>query len=103
MRVAMHDRHRAPAVRAFDEARRAVEQKSVEVASLSRQAVAEPVLEVGDLALEPLQILLDRLGVAPAADGYAEARVFPPVGMKSRPGAKDGLAFAEASAAAARW
>ena len=95
MRIAMQDRNRAAAVGALCEARRAVEQKRVEVPSFSRQAVAEPFLEVGDLAVEPLQILLDVVCVAPAPDRVAQTRVLPPVGVKARPGAKDGLAFAE--------
>ena len=71
MRVAMHDRHGAAAVGAPDEARRAVHEQRIEVASFSRQAVAEPFLELGDLALEREQILIDRLGVAPTSDPVA--------------------------------
>src|SRR5271155_2113820 len=58
MCIAMQDRNRAPAVGALCEARRAVEQKRIEVSSFSRQAVAEPLLEPGDLALELAPILI---------------------------------------------
>src|SRR3984957_7150403 len=95
MRVAVNDGHRAPAVGALHKARRAIEQQFVKLPSRWRQAIAEPLRELCDLALEPLKKLMDGLGVTPASDRLAEARVVPPMRMEPRPGAKDNLALAE--------
>jgi hypothetical protein len=93
MRVAVNDRHCTPAQGALDEARRPIEQQRIKVPSLSRRAIAEPVLELSDLVRDLSQIVIDRLPVAPIADRGAETRIVPSVRMERRPGAKDGLAL----------
>src|SRR5580704_4402284 len=95
MCVAVNDRHSTPAVGALHKARRAIEQQFVKLLSRWRQAIAEPLLELCHFAPEPLQKLIDGLGVTPASDRLAEARVVPPMRMEPRPGAKDDLALAE--------
>jgi hypothetical protein len=71
VRVAMNDGHGAAILYAPKEARRALEQQPVEVASFPAQTIAEPFLELSDLGREPPQKGVDGLGVAPTSDRLA--------------------------------
>ena len=93
MGVAMHDRRISPVLGQRHEARRAVQQRFVEIAPLPRQAVAETVGELLNFFRKAREECVNRGGVAPAPYRYAEAWVVPPMRVEARPGPDDLLAL----------
>src|SRR5208283_799008 len=85
MGVAMHNRDVASGVEALEKPRRPIDELVIEAPALGRQAVAHAICERGDLLPEAAQELVDRRGVAPAADRGSQTRVVPPVCMEMSP------------------